>query len=210
MATEVIRPKSRHPEIRRDELLDAAAKLFAKRGILETTVADIAEEAGVAKGTFYLYYPSKDHCIAALKRRLADELVDRFLGALAPYYDMLARGEADIDVEAVTRRLLDESFDYAAATADIHHNLFHRGNTIEVDEVALEAEETITSVIAQAFVMMNQMGVADVVQPTHTARILFSGVHWALEHILRTRDLTELDNLKEAAVACVMGTVRRN
>lgn len=208
MSGQAAKLRTRHPEIRRDQLLDAAERLFVHRGYAETTVAEIAEEAGVAKGTFYLYFPSKDHCVVALKKRLADELVERFLAVLAPEYDRLARGDTAVDLEGVTRRLLDESFDYAYEHAEIHHNLFHRGDTIEVDEVSLQAEETITATLTQAFKMMNELGVADVVQPAHTARILFSGIHWALEQTLRrNRDLSELDALKEAAFSVVTRTL---
>lgn len=44
----------------RDELLRSALKLFEDRGVERVSVDDIAKEAGVAKGTFYLYFKSKD------------------------------------------------------------------------------------------------------------------------------------------------------
>jgi AcrR family transcriptional regulator len=43
-------------EFRVTEILDAARKVFAQKGFAETTVDQIAEEAGVAKGTVYLYF----------------------------------------------------------------------------------------------------------------------------------------------------------
>lgn len=49
-----IKARTKQPEIRKDQLLDAAEELFARKGPVDTTVADIAEAAGVAKGTFYL------------------------------------------------------------------------------------------------------------------------------------------------------------
>ena len=44
---------------RRGELLEAARRVFGTRGFEHATMDAIAEEAGVAKGTIYLYYPSK-------------------------------------------------------------------------------------------------------------------------------------------------------
>ncbi len=195
--------RTKQPEIRRDQLLDAAEKLFATKGLIETTVADIAEEAGVAKGTFYLYFPSKDHCVVAVKKRLADEIVDRFIEVLAPEFDRLARGDASIDVPEVTGRILDVSFSYAAEHAEIHQALFHVGDTHEVDQVSLEAEAAIVSCLTQAFRMMNEVGAAAVRHPEHTARILFSGVHWALEDLLRRDQPESLDDLKETALEIV-------
>lgn len=44
---------------KRTALLDAAYRLFLEKGFAQTTIADIAEAAGVAKGTFYLYFTDK-------------------------------------------------------------------------------------------------------------------------------------------------------
>src|SRR6058998_2604681 len=55
-------------EFRTSGILEAARKVFAEKGFHEATVDDIAEAAGVAKGTVYLYYESKrDVYFAALK-----------------------------------------------------------------------------------------------------------------------------------------------
>lgn len=55
---------------RRDQILRAARDVFAKRGYARATVDDIALEAGVARGTFYLYFDDKRDAFA--------ELIDRF------------------------------------------------------------------------------------------------------------------------------------
>lgn len=64
----------RRPTERRTELLDAAERLFAERGVAGTTVADITSAAGVAKGSFYGYFASRDELVEALNARLGDEL----------------------------------------------------------------------------------------------------------------------------------------
>jgi len=57
---------------RRDEILAAARRVFAERGFRGTTIADIAGEAGIALGTIYLYFPSKEAVFAALNQRLGE------------------------------------------------------------------------------------------------------------------------------------------
>ncbi|CAB50369.1 TetR/AcrR family transcriptional regulator [Pyrococcus abyssi] len=47
----------------RDKLVKAAKRLFAEKGFYRTTVDDIVKAAGVAKGTFYLYFSSKEEII---------------------------------------------------------------------------------------------------------------------------------------------------
>src|SRR5579859_336766 len=49
----------------RERLFRAALDLFAKKGFSETTVEDITEAADVGKGTFFNYFPSKDHILLA-------------------------------------------------------------------------------------------------------------------------------------------------
>jgi AcrR family transcriptional regulator len=58
------RRQRRSSEIR-ERLFRAALDLFANKGFLETTVEDITEAADVGKGTFFNYFPSKDHILIA-------------------------------------------------------------------------------------------------------------------------------------------------
>ena len=63
-------------EFRRDEILDAAHRVFASQGFRDATVDHIAEAAGVAKGTVYLYFKSKDDLYWAALHRGLDRLHD--------------------------------------------------------------------------------------------------------------------------------------
>src|SRR6266849_1598838 len=49
----------------RERLFRAALKLFSEKGFAETTVEDITNAADVGKGTFFNYFPSKDHILIA-------------------------------------------------------------------------------------------------------------------------------------------------
>ncbi|MGA8143927.1 MAG: TetR family transcriptional regulator [Candidatus Acidiferrales bacterium] len=57
--------RERHRLETRDRLYRAALELFGERGFLETTVEDITEAADVGKGTFFNYFPTKEHVLAA-------------------------------------------------------------------------------------------------------------------------------------------------
>lgn len=61
---------------RRALLADAAARVFARRGVGAATVSDIVAEAGVAQGTFYLSFATKDDVVLAVAARLADRVLD--------------------------------------------------------------------------------------------------------------------------------------
>jgi AcrR family transcriptional regulator len=62
------RSHTRHGEQRKQQLLDAAAALFAQHGYSATRIADICREAGVAKGLFYWYFPTKAELFTELVR----------------------------------------------------------------------------------------------------------------------------------------------
>jgi len=57
--------RSRRSADIRERLFRSAVDLFAKKGFAETTVEDITNSADVGKGTFFNYFPSKDHILLA-------------------------------------------------------------------------------------------------------------------------------------------------
>src|ERR1700733_9391141 len=77
------RPRTKAPEERRDELMNAAQRLFLEQGVAPTTIEQITSGAEVAKGTFYLYYSSKEDLLAALRERFAQELLMSIRAAIA-------------------------------------------------------------------------------------------------------------------------------
>ena len=58
----------------RERLFRAALQLFAQKGFAETTVEDITEAADVGKGTFFNYFPSKDHVLLAFSDMQLEKL----------------------------------------------------------------------------------------------------------------------------------------
>jgi AcrR family transcriptional regulator len=78
-----LRPRTKPPEERRDELMNAAKRLFLKQGVAPTTIEQITSGADVAKGTFYLYFSSKDDVLAALGERFGQEHLAKIKAAIA-------------------------------------------------------------------------------------------------------------------------------
>lgn len=76
-------PRTKPPEVRLDELMGAAQALFLEKGVDATTISEITEAAGVAKGTFYVYFPSKHEMLQALAERYVREFVAQLEGAIA-------------------------------------------------------------------------------------------------------------------------------
>ncbi len=55
---------------RRKQILDAATRVFAEKGFHRATIKEIAGKAGIADGTIYTYFPSKDEVLLAVLDRL--------------------------------------------------------------------------------------------------------------------------------------------
>ena len=60
------------PDDRKNEILDTAEKLFFTKGYNKTAVNDILNEIGIAKGTFYYYFKSKEEVMDAIIMRIID------------------------------------------------------------------------------------------------------------------------------------------
>jgi AcrR family transcriptional regulator len=67
--------RQRRKEARPQELLDAALALFVEKGFAATRAEEVAQHAGVSKGTLYLYYPSKEELFKAVVRQNLSSLI---------------------------------------------------------------------------------------------------------------------------------------
>jgi AcrR family transcriptional regulator len=131
----------------RQAILDAAREVFGDLGYEAATVRDIIRRTGLAAGTFYNYYRSKEEVFAAL----ADDGARRFAPILKA-----VRAQSRADFEIFVRRALEAYFNFLA---DEHQNweasrppgepLLHvRGETPEMAAVFAEVREAMQAAIA--------------------------------------------------------------
>jgi TetR/AcrR family fatty acid metabolism transcriptional regulator len=76
---------------KRVAILDAATTVFAKRGYFGSQVADVARAAGIAAGTVYLYFRSKEEILTSIFDRTMREAIDEGRTALADVRDPIER-----------------------------------------------------------------------------------------------------------------------
>jgi AcrR family transcriptional regulator len=91
--------RQRRKGARPAELLEAALALFGEKGFAATRTEEVAQRAGVSKGTLYLYYPSKEELFKAvighyLSARIADtaQQVEAYRGKMGPLLQDLLVG----------------------------------------------------------------------------------------------------------------------
>jgi AcrR family transcriptional regulator len=123
---------------RMEELVDAALSVFAQRGFAAARIDDIAKRAGVAKGTLYLYFRSKEDMFEAVIREKmvpVAEAVERFSQdsqasattmlkrQLEFAYDALTRSER----RHIVRLILSEGHAFPEITKFYYEQLISRG-----------------------------------------------------------------------------------
>jgi AcrR family transcriptional regulator len=127
-------------ENRRQEILAAALRCFARNGFHSTTIADIVRESGDCQGTFYVYFKTKDDVIAALAddRNQSDAIINAIAGAEADpldglkiLFDLHGRTLADAE-RADERRVAIQGWAEALRNDSIRQRLVD--NTLRVQQ----------------------------------------------------------------------------
>ena len=88
------------PEERREQLIQATIRCVADRGLADTTIATVAQEAGLSQGIVNLHFRSKDGLLTETLRYLADEYRNACqeaaaVGEVSPVAGLLAMVELD-------------------------------------------------------------------------------------------------------------------
>lgn len=157
--------RQRRKEARPGELIAAALDLFVQRGFAATRLDDVARQAGVSKGTLYLYFDSKESLFkAAIKEGLVPALasvggqIDTFTGTTAQLMETLVlhwwRTVGDTPLGGIPKLILSEARNfpelaqfYQQEVIELSHRMIRRTleRGIERGEIRpLAIEATIT------------------------------------------------------------------
>jgi AcrR family transcriptional regulator len=107
-------------DARRNQILDAATKVFAEKGFHDATIRQVAKRAGIADGTIYLYFKNKDDLLLGIMDRL-NETEQR-----PQDFAQAAQGDFEEFLTAYLRHrlvLMDENYEtFQAALPDLLAN----------------------------------------------------------------------------------------
>jgi TetR/AcrR family transcriptional regulator, transcriptional repressor for nem operon len=170
-ATAKRKRERRPPEVRREQILDAAARVFADKGPYAATMDEVAAAAGVAKGTVYLYFDSKERLLLGLGNRYTEELVRRS--------NQLLEGDSPGSLLDRFDGFLEEVADFHFVERELHHVLFH-GEAVSEAETMRELRELMRRFIEKGV----GTGEFQVTDAGFTADFLLQGLHGALVPIL--------------------------
>jgi AcrR family transcriptional regulator len=139
---------------RRDQIIDSAIEIFVNKGLDLATVDEIAQAAGISKGTIYLYFKSKDEIFDTIlaERSSIPQLIDwigstktsmessefslqsvlenmgmKFLHTMENYYPLF-------------RLVLADSHRYPVQAEHVYNNLILKGNKVLAEFLATQVE----------------------------------------------------------------------
>jgi AcrR family transcriptional regulator len=148
----------------RAELLTSARRVLAKKGFHRTKVADISRDAGVAVGTFYLYYPTKEALFLELVEdtvRLLKLEIDAGRGAST---DPRERARAGLQTFFAFAQQHRELFRIVFGHGATFHDVVQRTQQLFAEDVAANLTEGMhakvfrsndPAILAQAFIGMS-------------------------------------------------------
>ncbi|MFC7621477.1 TetR/AcrR family transcriptional regulator [Microlunatus sp. GCM10028923] len=174
-----MKPRTAPPEQRRTALLDAAAELVLAKGISGFTVEDVTNAAQVAKGTFYLYFRSKEQLVRALRERFINDLVARQRAALR-------RLPAD-DWPGRLRRWMELSLRGYLAHAELHDALFqHDGDAAEsaTGHPADPAHNGHAAELAEIIQAGSESGAFALTDPSLAVVLLYNTMHGTADYLV--------------------------
>lgn len=150
----------------RQKIIEVATNFFATKGYEATSVNQIIAEVGIAKGTFYHYFNSKEDVMKEVIALIIDDLVDKIKVILAD--ENLSGYEKFKRVTVVANLYESTSIDNRRIIEDIHglrNTLFHQLSIVE-------SIKAVAPLIAKSIEQANEEGYFNCTFPLETVEFL--------------------------------------
>lgn len=174
---------------RRQVLLEAARHVFAERGYDGATVAAIVKRAGVAQGTFYLYFESKQAVFLAL--------AEGFFEAMAAHVGEAVA--AELELERRIDRLVAACFAAARENPDLVRLVFFGAESASAEiQARLAAGNAVSDALEAMLAADLKAGTIAAIDPPITARLLIGLVRNAVLEAFVLGDGSDAERLERA------------
>ena len=198
---DAVTPKRRrtlmHPDARRQQLLDAATWVFARKGYRHAGISDIIARAGVARGTFYLYFKSKQDVFLAI----VNAFHSRITHALAQADDPVAVATQAGTPQAVLRSSARRWLAFFTEHRDAAIVVLKEASSIDprFEKGFVDLRKSAVSSFAARFKRLQDLGLVRTQISPELAAHLQLGMFDALlnDLVLRDADI-DLDTLADA------------
>jgi AcrR family transcriptional regulator len=156
------------PDVRRNEILDVAQRFFYQKGYEQTAVQDIITEIGIAKGTFYHYFSSKQDLLDAMIERMIEQTL-QFLNPLVADGQLSALEK----FERFFSNIANWKIENKAFLLDLMNILFKDENAILRYKVGAASVEKTVPLLAQIIEQGMAEGNFATEYPADIAEIVF-------------------------------------
>ena len=137
---------TKEPEVRKQEIVDTALKLFGEKGYEKTSIADIAKAIGVAQGLCYRYFPSKE--------ALFDSAIEQYAGVLVAQMESFKPDENQTlqqIIEAMPSAMEEKDTKYYPVFHGAENKKFH-------DQLMLKVCEKLVPIVEKLLQQARQRG----------------------------------------------------
>jgi AcrR family transcriptional regulator len=169
-------------KLRRQAVLEAALKVFSKEGYHATSIDDLIAEAGIARGTFYLYFESK--------RAIFDELLDQLFATLAGAVQRIDVSPGAPPPVEQMNATVDRVFGTLLEKREVARLLLREavGLDAEFDQKLTDFYGRIESLIVRAVTTGIELGLVREVSPHIVARCILGAAKEVVHHAFVEND----------------------
>ncbi|MDL4775143.1 TetR/AcrR family transcriptional regulator [Actinomadura xylanilytica] len=175
---------TKSPMDRREDILRGGREVFGSIGFAAATIGDLAAAADIGKGTFYLYYESKDHLLGALWERYVDAIA-------STAQDILEEGG---DWWPTLDRLFTELVGHAVRNADLHSIVYGSANAKAL-EICKQANQRVIDLICEYVGRGARAGALQAGDPAATLRMVYHGVDGLLDDLIAAGGPIDVDKV---------------
>jgi AcrR family transcriptional regulator len=180
---------SKEPEERKQDLIDAAEALFLVKGYDNTAVGDIVRQVGVAQGTFYYHFRSKEDVLGAILINSLDA-VGRIIS------DTAAR--ADLSPPAKIAAVIGAAFDTITAKQGLLESLHRPGNALVHDKLRRLTIDVLVPLVAGLVEEGKESGDFDVPHPREAGELVLAAVAYSFDHPTLLSDPEHRGRMRQA------------
>lgn len=128
-------------DVRKAQILEVSLKIFGRKGLTDTRIADIAAETGMSQGLIYRYFASKEEVFATLVENV-------FLLTLALVEQAHAQAGTPIEkIEWLTEQLLPYQYYYPEGSLVVIYALINEGVPTDIRETALSYSKKVQTAV---------------------------------------------------------------
>ncbi|WP_366924032.1 TetR/AcrR family transcriptional regulator [Metallumcola ferriviriculae] len=160
------------PKTRRKEILEVAGELIKNQGYVNATVEAIIQKAGVAKGTFYYYFKSKEDVLDALVHSMVDEVCTEYKKIAA---------EPKMRAMVKMQQMLRGQNQLPETESELMEHLHQPENRELHERINIEIVTKISPIFAQVIEQGKKEGVFDVENSLETIQFLLASSQFLLE-----------------------------